>query len=65
MRFIKCKKKLEYLLYLIDKGRMHSINQVAEKYGCSNRTIKRIISELKEDGHKIKYSKSLAHFIIE
>ena len=65
MRFIERKKKLEYLLYLISKGRMLSIRQIAEKYGCSNRTVKRMISDLKEEGYKISYSKSLKKFIID
>jgi len=65
MRFIERKKKLEYLLYFIEKGRMLSVNQIAKKYNCSDRTVKRMISELKEEGYKVKYSQSLGKFIIE
>lgn len=65
MRFIERKKKLEYLLYFVEKGRMFSIIQIAKKFNCSERTVKRMISDLKEDGEKIKYSKSLGKFIIE
>ena len=44
---------------------MLSISQIAKKYHCSERTVKRMISELKEDGNKIKYCKNLGKFIIE
>ncbi len=46
---------MEYLLEMIEKGRCLSIAQVSSKFNCSTRTVKRMISELKEEGHDIRY----------
>lgn len=55
MRFIERKQKLEYLLEMIEKGRCISLEQIANEFDCSKRTVKRMISILKEDGNSIKY----------
>ena len=55
MRYIERKQKMEYLLEMIEKGRCLSIAQVSSKFNCSTRTVKRMISELKEEGHDIRY----------
>lgn len=65
MKFTERKQKLEYLLVMIEKGRCISLQQVAEKYGCSKRTIRRMIIELKEEGHAIRYCKTTQKFYKE
>ncbi len=65
MRFIEKKQKLEYLLEMIEKGRCISYQQVSEKFNCSESTVKRMISELKEEGNNVKYCKIVGKFIIE
>lgn len=57
MRFIERKRRLEYLLEMIEKGRCISVQQVSECYNCSERTIKRMIAELRDEGHHIHYCK--------
>lgn len=65
MKFTERKKKLDYLLEMIEKGRCFSLKQVAEKYGCSERTVRRMITELKEDGYDIHYCRVLRKFYIK
>jgi biotin operon repressor len=65
MKFTERKQKLEYLLIMIEKGRCISLQQVSEKYGCSKRTIRRMMVELKEEGHAICYCKTTQKFYKE
>lgn len=65
MRYIDRKKKLDYLLEMIKKGRCLSAVQVSMKLDCSSRTVKRMISELKEDGHSITYCKYTKKYFLE
>lgn len=53
----------EELLIIIEKGMCYSLNEIADKFGCSNRTVKRMIAELRDDGHEIKYSHLSQKFI--
>jgi len=63
MDFLERKEKLDYLLDLIKKGRCFSLCQISQKFNCSERTIKRMISLLREDGHNIQYCKIKKKFI--
>ena len=58
MKFIERKQKVEYLLEMIEKDRCISLKQIAEKFECSERTVGRMIADLKEEGHEIHYCKS-------
>jgi predicted DNA-binding transcriptional regulator YafY len=55
MNFIERKKRLDYLLEMIEKGQCISTNQLAVKFDCSTRTVERMINELRNEGIKIKY----------
>lgn len=57
MKFLERKQKMEYLLEMIEKGRCISLSQIADKFEVSRRTVKRMIAELREEGHYIKYCK--------
>lgn len=63
MRFIEKKQKMFYLLELVEKGRLQSIQSIAERFGCSGRTIKRFISDMREDGHDIEYCRCRKKFV--
>ncbi|CAM1373197.1 Transcriptional regulator with sigma factor-related N-terminal domain [Tenacibaculum litopenaei] len=63
MRYLERKLRMEYLLDLIEKGRCHSLKQIASKFECSESTVKRMINELRFEGHNIQYSKSQKCFI--
>ena len=55
MTYKERKEKEAYLLYLIEKGRLSSLEKVSDKFGCSKRTIRRMISNLREEGNTIYY----------
>lgn len=63
MNFIEKTKRMEYLLEMIEKDRCISLEQVANKFECSKRTVQRLIELLKDDGHKIKYCKKSRKFL--
>lgn len=65
MRFIERKKKLEYLLEMIEKERCTSLSQIADKFEISKRTVKRMIAELREEGYVIKYCRLSGKFCLE
>lgn len=58
MNYLTYTEKLNYLLEMIEKGRLTSLQQAAEKFDCSERTIQRMINILREQGYQIIYSKS-------
>jgi DeoR/GlpR family transcriptional regulator of sugar metabolism len=57
MDYLSYEKRLEYILELIEKNRFRSIEQVAKSFNCSTRTIKRMLSHLREKGHQILYDR--------
>lgn len=58
-------KRLEYLLELIEKGRLSSPGDLVEKFECSERTIRKMINDLRRKGYTIKYSKHSSKYFIE
>ena len=58
MRYLERKQKMQYLLEMIEKDRCISLKQMAEKFESSERTVGRMIADLKEEGHEINYCKS-------
>lgn len=57
MDYISYQKRLEYLLELIQKNRFLSIEATAKRFDCSTRTVKRMINNLREQGHDIQYDR--------
>jgi predicted DNA-binding transcriptional regulator YafY len=58
MDFITYNDRLVYLLEKIEKGGLSSPQEMADNFQCSERTIRRMISRLREKGFEIEYSKS-------
>ncbi|WP_169303313.1 hypothetical protein [Pedobacter cryophilus] len=50
---------------MIKKGRLISRNYAANYFNCTPETIGKWINELKEEGHLIKYSRSLQKYCYE
>ncbi|QZT35888.1 helix-turn-helix domain-containing protein [Halosquirtibacter xylanolyticus] len=65
MTFLEHKEKLEHLLELVTKGRCFALQDVAEKFQCSRRTVKRMLSQLRHEGHNISYCPSSKRFYLE
>ncbi len=58
-------QRLIYLKELIEKERLSSPQDLSEKFGCSERTVRKMINDLRDDGLEIKYSrKKLRYFIV-
>ena len=54
--FIKS-KRLDHLIDLIKKGQGHTPKQLASKFECSEKTVRRMINCLRDWGYEIKYSR--------
>jgi biotin operon repressor len=65
MNYNERKKRLGYLLELIEKGQCISTNQMAQKFNCSKRTVKRLIDELRIEGYDIQYCTSIKKFHVK
>jgi biotin operon repressor len=50
-------QRLDYLKELIEKGQLLSPKDLSEKFECSERTIRKMINDLRESGIEIKYSR--------
>jgi biotin operon repressor len=50
-------QRLDYLKELIEKGQLSSPKDLSEKFECSERTISKMINDLRESGIEIKYSR--------
>lgn len=57
-------ERLSYLTELASKGRFISLSQVASRFDCSKRTVKRMIGHLRAKGILITYSRTLKKFTI-
>jgi len=55
MDYRSYEKRLDYILELIRKNRFRTVDHAAERFGCSSRTVKRMINHLREKGHDIQY----------
>lgn len=65
MNFRERKQRLDYLLEMVEKGQCISLMQIAEKFNCSESTVKRMITELRDEGYNIKYCKLNRKFLIK
>jgi len=65
MTFKERKEKLNYLLYLLEQNRLCALDCVADKFGCSRRTVERMLNDLKNEGHDIRFSKQKQKYFIE
>jgi biotin operon repressor len=65
MDYRSYEKRLEYILELIEKNRFRSLQAVAKNFGCSGRTVKRMIAHLRENGHDIQYDRLEKKYFIK
>ncbi len=65
MTYSERKEKEKYLLYLIEQEQLVSIEKVANDYKCSIKTVRRMISSLREEGYNISYCRSNYNYFIK
>ncbi len=58
-------EKTNYLLEMSTKGRLISLNQAANKFGCAPRTISRMLARLRRQGHPIHYDRAIKRFVLK
>lgn len=64
MDYLIYTERLQYLLHQIERGRVSSPGEVAEKYECSERTVRRMINHLRASGHHIRYCRRRLRYYI-
>jgi len=65
MDYIKYTQRLEYLLDLINKGQVSSPKIVAERFYCSEKTIRNMINRLREKGYNIYFSRGIKKYVVK
>ncbi|WP_345952980.1 hypothetical protein [Mucilaginibacter sp. PAMB04168] len=65
MDFLSYEKRLNYILELMSKGRFGSLEAAALRFGCSSRTVKRMLNVLREKGHDIRYNRQQKKYFIK
>ena len=57
-------KRLDYILEKIRAGRLHAPEDLAEVFGCTEKTIRNMINALRKQGHDIRYSKRQGKYLL-
>jgi len=65
MDYRSYQKRLDYIVELINKNRFRSIEDAARRFSCSTRTIKRMLNNLREQGHQIRYDRLQKKYFIK
>jgi DeoR/GlpR family transcriptional regulator of sugar metabolism len=65
MTFNERKEKLSYLLYLLEHNRLCALDCVAEKLNCSEKTIRRMLNDLRNEGYIIGYDRLNKKYFLE
>lgn len=65
MDYFTYSRRLEYILELIRKERLGSPKDLVDKFECSERTVRKMINDLRRNGHTIKYSRQKAKYFVE
>ena len=66
MTYSEKKEKEKHLLHLIQHNRLISLENLANDFDCSVRTIKRMIANLRDEGYDITYCRiEFKYYIIK
>ncbi|MDP3180617.1 MAG: HTH domain-containing protein [Bacteroidota bacterium] len=65
MTYATYSQRLEHLLDLIKKGRVSSPKNIAEKFMCSEKTIRNMINYLRNQGIEIEYCKITKKYFLK
>jgi len=64
MNYLIYTQRIGYLKEMIEKGRLTSPQDAAKRFNCNERTIRRMIQILREQGCNIKYCrKNMRYFL--
>jgi len=65
MDYRSYEKRLDYVLELISKNRLRSLEDTAKRFNCSTRTLKRMLAHLRDRGHPIQYDRVNKKYFIK
>jgi DeoR/GlpR family transcriptional regulator of sugar metabolism len=65
MDYLTYSSRLDHILEMIRKGSVSSPNQIAEKYNCSEKTVRRMINYLRYKGNAIDYCRKTNRYILK
>jgi predicted DNA-binding transcriptional regulator YafY len=65
MNYLTYSQRLENLIKDIKLGKTQSPKKLAEKYCCSEKTIRRMINHLRLKGYKITYCRKNLKYLIK
>ena len=65
MTYQERKEKEKHLLYLLKYKRLYSLEKIANDFGCSKRTIKRMLLNLRNEGKKIVYCRKSEKYFLQ
>ena len=65
MTYAERKEKENHLLYLIQHKRLCDLEKVANDYNCSIRTVKRMLSNLRNEGYLIIYCRKSSKYLLK
>ncbi len=65
MNFLDYSEHLDYLLEMIEKGRISSPKQIAQKFNCCDKTARNMVNQLREKGYNIKYDRDSEKYFIK
>ena len=58
-------KRLALVLECVRAGNLTSPVELAKQFQCTEKTIRNMINALRNDGHRIRYSRSLQKYLID
>jgi predicted DNA-binding transcriptional regulator YafY len=64
MDYLTYSSRLDYLLEMIEKRQISSPNDLTEKFECTERTVLKMINDLRRSGHPIKYSRKSSTYYV-
>jgi predicted DNA-binding transcriptional regulator YafY len=64
MTYFERKEKETHLLYLIERKSLCSLEKTANDFECSVRTIKRMLTSLRNEGYNICYCKKNSNYFL-
>ncbi len=65
MNFLDYSERLAYLLEMIEKEKISSPKQIAQKFDCCNKTARNMVNQLREKGYNIKYDRASEKYFIK
>ncbi len=58
-------QRLKYLLELVKKGRLSSPYDLTKKFECTEKTVRKMINDLRKEGYRIKYCRKRFKYFVE